>query len=201
MSFELLCRYWNPHQVEKLNYTLPTSMQTPDWLETEGWHADFRLAHHQWIPKIVHELMMPPRSLNSVNSSLTQPGWVTQSWRPYPAASPFGWQSNQAILSCFTPNSGSICLFCTSEKEAEFQQRSPLSLSFLPPRHPRSWSSFSYSHHSPFPCPPLALSVLLWEIPLLDTPLFSSFSHFLSVCLKNLSCVPFLHVCDICGPS
>lgn len=38
--------------------------------------------------------------------------------------------------------------------------------------------------------------------PLFDTfSSFSSFSHFLSVYLKNLSCVPFLHVCAICGPS
>ena len=42
-TFELFCRYWNPHQVGEVNCVLPTSTETPDQLEPEVDDADSHL--------------------------------------------------------------------------------------------------------------------------------------------------------------
>ena len=60
--FELFCSYWNPHQVGEVNYMLPTSTETPDQLEPEGWWYWLPLTSPPTNQKNVHELITP--SLN-----------------------------------------------------------------------------------------------------------------------------------------
>ena len=62
MSFELFCRYWNPHRVEEVNCMLPTSTQTPDGLEPEGWW--------RWLPVTSHQ---PIRRASTSWSHTPQP--------------------------------------------------------------------------------------------------------------------------------
>ena len=144
--------------------------------------------------QIVHELMMPPCSLNTVKP-LTNPARV-------------GHPVLKALACCVSlclakKSSSSFLLHPKLWLHMSIQHRwkrgcisaTLPSLPLFPPTTPPLILIFLLSviHISLlFPVPPLALSVLLWEIPLFDIPSFSSFSHFLSVYLKNLSCVPFL---------
>ena len=61
--FELFCRDWNPLQVGEVNDDmLPTSTETPDQLELEGWWCRLLLTSPPTNQKNVHELITP--SLN-----------------------------------------------------------------------------------------------------------------------------------------
>ena len=73
MSFELFCRYWNPHQGEEVKHLLPTSMKTPDQLELEGWWYCLLITSPPGNQK-VHALT----TLCSLNiiQLLTTPSWV-----------------------------------------------------------------------------------------------------------------------------
>ena len=65
MSLELFCSCWNPLQVEEVNCMLPTSTQTPDWLEPEGWWCWLAITSPPANQKSVHKLITPC-SFNSI---------------------------------------------------------------------------------------------------------------------------------------
>ena len=54
-TLELLCWHWNPHQLGEVNCLLPTSKETADLLEPQGWEC--------WLP-----LTSPPANQNNVQS-------------------------------------------------------------------------------------------------------------------------------------
>ena len=60
--FELFCRYWNPRRVGEVDCVLPTSRETPDGLEPEGWWCRLPLTSPPANQKNVHELITPPLS-------------------------------------------------------------------------------------------------------------------------------------------
>ena len=67
MSFELFCRYWNPHQVGEVNCRLRTSTWTPDWLEP-GWWCWLLIPSLPTNQKNVHELVTHPATLSLILS-------------------------------------------------------------------------------------------------------------------------------------
>ena len=74
MSFDLFCRYWNLHQMEEVKYMLPTSTQTPDQLEPEGWWCWLSMTSPPTNQKNVHELVT--LLFEHYDSSLPAPGWL-----------------------------------------------------------------------------------------------------------------------------
>ena len=59
MSFKMFYRDWNPRQLEEVDWLLPTSMETPDQLEPEGWWCWLPLTSPPTPQKNVQELIIP----------------------------------------------------------------------------------------------------------------------------------------------
>ena len=77
--FELLCRYWNPHQVEDILFIACClqAWRTSDQLESEGWWCWLPLTSPPTNQKNVHELITIPERHSLILSLKTFP------WKPY----------------------------------------------------------------------------------------------------------------------
>ena len=71
--FELFCRHGNPHQVGEVSCALPTSTETPDRLEPEGWWCRLPITSPATNQKKVHGLVM-----SSLNHSCKTPHYPLQ---------------------------------------------------------------------------------------------------------------------------
>ena len=98
MSFDLFGRCWNPHQMEEVKYMLPTSTQTPDQLEPEGWWCWLSMTSPPTNQKNVHELVA--LLFEHYDSSLPAPGWL-----------PLACKAVKAALSHFTQNGGQVSIW------------------------------------------------------------------------------------------
>ena len=96
MSFELFCKYWNPHQVEEVNCMLSTACRPQTSRNQKVDDAESPLSHHWSIRRMsMSWSCSAPWKLWA--SSLPPPGRGTQSCGHQPTVAPFAWQSNKAI--------------------------------------------------------------------------------------------------------
>ena len=96
MSFELFCKYWNPHQVEEVNCMLSTACRPQTSRNQKVDDAESPLSHH-WSIRRTSMSWSCSAPWKLWASSLPPPGRGTQSCGHQPTVAPFAWQSNKAI--------------------------------------------------------------------------------------------------------
>ena len=103
MIFELLWRYWDPHQMGEVSRVLPTSRKTPGQSEPKVDDADSHWPHHQPIGRMSLSWLHPLWTITV--KLLTTPPSEDTVLQALALCGPFASQSNKAILFYFTQNS------------------------------------------------------------------------------------------------